>query len=1052
MSLFRCISKLVFFIGFYNKVICSDNICKYNCKYNGKEEKLKVDCKIGFLYKFFGAKFSEDNFFLSIKTKLKNYENKNLSDDDINIIENSFSKKIFKKNKYWSLIFDVGSDSGKCKFKYKFESDNLSKEQQNKYIGFIKKRYIVDVTDEKGEVIGETISWICHYIIEEGLVSIDSCDIEEDDVVCTILIHDKKFVDPPKFTLDLKSFGNKDMEKAFKNLFNKKLKGRLEYGITQDEIDNEFANKLLTFRSDMEGFFMKKYFGFKECVYSYKKEKYKYSYGWSIKEEKEKKNSFIITFYFEGCPDKSGYAYQPISIFYRNYNIPLELVNENIFRYIQLIDDYDADKKENFNIIYVNRILKYIDKKINTYGGFIGKIIEIIDDIINKYRGLIEKFIKDYVYNKYDEIVKNTKNYEDCIYKEIINFLKSNEYSKKMKYILTKNIEDQNNYKSFKIDELNENNAEQIEAIKLISEDYVKKSIKNLQNKLINIINNYCKNELNISDIYNASVVSSDSLKQNIIENIKNFFKGKKYDIDDETINKVDYSSLFNKIIDSLKKDYIESKNLNNKNKDELKVDFVENKKEDDLNIILKDFKKFLKDKFIDDKYINAYKYDDFKNDYNSELLKSLSSIFVDEIIKYEKENVIDKISQVDIKKYISDLQNKKEEYNKNDTITSLLNAKKDNEKLKELTYKEEDENKLKNSLLKYVNEKLNEKEKGLIDKFITKQIEEINKLDTLEKCIEYYDKLNKNKDEGGSIKKLLKDELNSNNLKDDDIKDEDYKLTELETEFANKKKIIQDAEIAKLKKDDQDKLNEISKKIEDISNNIINEINKINTKDKCKNYKYKDNDSIKNRINDELPKSKIEKYDEFIKNIDKKNLIELGINKQIINIRNLYKTKFKEINVVKIEYVLVDEEKIEEKYKKEFNDFKNKAENKSFDSTKKYKELFDFIKIKNDKFKEIYLEESENNLISIQNNEDAIEKNNITINIKLVDSCYKKDEPKEEHEEDKNKDKHNEEDREHKDDNENNDKIKEEDIEDSKKGVKNKRCCGCYNNKNNKN
>ena len=86
-----------------------------------------------------------------------------------------------------------------------------------------------------------------------------------------------------------------------------------------------------------------------------------------------------------------------IPIFYHNYNIPLELVNYYIFKYIELIDDYE-DKEEEF-IFWVTNILKYIDRKNNKYGGYIGDIIKIIDDIINKYRMLIEKFIKDYGHN-----------------------------------------------------------------------------------------------------------------------------------------------------------------------------------------------------------------------------------------------------------------------------------------------------------------------------------------------------------------------------------------------------------------------------------------------------------------------------------------------------------------------------------------------------------------------------------------------------------------------------------------------------------------------------
>ena len=153
---------------------------------------------------------------------------------------------------------------------------------------------------------------------------------------------------------------------------------------------------------------------------------------------------------------------------------------------------------------------------------------------------------------------------------------------------------------------------------------------------------------------------------------------------------------------------------------------------------------------------------------------------------------------------------------------------------------------------------------------------------------------------------------------------------------------------------------------------------------------------------------------------------------------------------------MLVDEEKIEEKYKKEFNDFKNEAENKTFDSTKKYKELFDFIKSKNSKFKEIYLEEPENNLKPIQTNENVIDKDNITINIKLVDSCYKKEKQKEEHkgteeeedDDDKNKDKPED----NEDNGSNNSKINESENNQIKE---NNRCgCRCCNNKikNNKN
>jgi len=1053
MFLFRCLSKLVFFIGFYNKVICSNFICNYKCSYKGEEEKLSVNCGLDFLNNLCSEKFSTDNFFFTIKKELKKYENREISDADINIIKKSFSDKIFKKNEYWVLFFDVEPESKICKFNYIFKTEGLTEVQKSKYIGFIKKRYITNVTDENGKVIGETMNNY-EYINKEGVASIYSCDINGDDVVCTILIDDKKFVDFPKFSLKLKDFSSEEMEKAFQDLFKKKLEERLEYGITQGEIDNEFVDNS-AFRSNLKNRFAKDYFCFNE--YGYKSKKSKYAYRYECYIEKEELNSFKITLYFEGVSDESKEGYQIRPIFYRNSNIPLELVNANIFKYLELIDD--VYEKKNFKIFYVREILKYIDKNKNTYVGFIGEIIGIIDDIIKEYRNRIEKFIKDYVEKKYDKIVKNTKEYEENIYKEIIKFLKSNKYSETMEYILTKNINDENNYKSFEISELDEKNVEQIEAIKLISEEYVKKSINNLKNTLINKINDYCEKELKISDIYDASVANYGILKQKIINYIKKFCNDKKYGIDDETLNNFDYSFIFNKIIDLLKEEYVKSKNLSTKSKDELKVDFDENKKENDSNNIIKNFKEFLKVKFIEEKYINAYKYADFKNDYNSELLKSLSEIFVNEVIKNEKENVIDKITNDE--NYIENLQNKKEKYNKKDdkdkdkytNIETLLNNKKTEEDIIEIKYEVEHINKIITELNKKIDSKLEEIKKTKISDFIDSEKTKINAFKDLNKLTDYLTNFNKNKDEAGSIKQLLKNKLNNAGFKDVDIKEDDYKsLDTLATCINAKQTEIKEEMKKQMNENNKKKLETIEKKINEICDEIIKEIEKITKREDIKNYEYKENASITNHINEELVK--IEDYNKFIKEKIGETgqtyeyLIKTTIGTKVTAIINKYEERNSILSIVNIEYTLSDEDKITDDGKNEFNKLTNEKY-KKFDSRKTYKDLYNMLKPVSAYFKNIDLVDA-STLISIENKDEVIDKDNVTINIKLVDSCYKKEKPKEEdkddedkhNEEDKNKDKHNEDDGKNKDDNENNDKNTGEDIEDIEEGVKKKGCC----------
>ena len=721
-------------------------------------------------------------------------------------------------------------------------------------------------------------------------------------------------------------------------------------------------------------------------------------------------------------------------------SIDLENLKSYYHIYRTLIESLNNFIKDKYDKVYsyltkdlnIYDILKFKENDKEKYTSFKldALIIDFLKDkIIVKFDNLINDFDNKTIKKYYiGDIFKNSIFYYDRINKKYV-FVEKNSLSVNS-FLSEKDLEVIKNRYNFQYELLNNFNND----------------IKSKFNEVEKDVENYFKDILK---------VIAEGIKANN-ENYKKFNFINKFDFTETISDYINYyciNNLFSNINSKTKNDLLELYN-SFQNKEDF-CTYIKSliKKEKDIS---NEFYDYFKKKYLDD----------LCRDTKLKVLQALSPIFVDEVIKNEKENVIEKFSKDNITTYIKNLQNKKEEYNKQEgdhkkykNIEQLLNNKNISECINEIKYEEEHKNKIIAELNKEIDKKLEDNKKTIINDFIESEKTKINAFKDLTELNNYLTNFNKDINEDNSLKNLLKQNLIGNNFKEGDIKNEDYESLGTLTTCINTKQTALKEEMEKqMDEDNKNKLKTIQGKINEIYDKIIKEIEEITKREDIKNYKYKDNDSITNHINEEL--AKIADYNTFIKQkIGKTDqTYEVSINTtigtKVAEIKNKYNERNDILSIVNIKYTLSDEDKITDEGKLEFKKLTDEKY-KKFDSRKTYKELFGTLKSVSAYFKNIDLVDS-STLIPIETKDEVIDKDNITINIKLVDSCYKKEKPKEEHEEDKNKDKHNEEDGKHKDDNENNggnngeiDESGDMQIKENNRGCK---CCNYKNKTKNKN
>lgn len=764
-------------------------------------------------------------------------------------------------------------------------------------------------------------------------------------------------------------------------------------------------------------------------------------------------------------------------IYYESLFSKINFENLNLNNNFECIGKDECDKI--FQLLNDDKFIKTVQsintKNIKKYHQFYRSLIEFFKKFIIFEKNELKSIFKEEAIFDFFTIMKNKKlefkSIDDSIDNSIYDYLLENSIEKlkdfgyfiyikdgKCIVVALKNKDDlekkliEFSDKNLKIDDKKESFKNfYSDIVSDFEKEYGYEKGSNFRNKKEKLLKEYLEDILKKSTKYSSFVN---------VEAFIEYFDFSEYYLD--------YISYY--CINILEKD-----NINSKEKEKLikflkEID-IKNKTEEDVKLIkdvyIKKIKENLNDNSIDDKYYESFKTNklqDLFKEISEEPLKTLSVIFVDEIIKNEKENVIGKFSKDNIATYIKNLQDKKVEYNaktdegKYKSIEQLLNNKNISEGNIEIRYEDEHINKIITELNKEINNKLEANKKTIISTFIESEKTKINTFKDLNDLNNYLTNFNKGINEDGSLKKLLKQYLIGNNFKEDDIKDKDYKsLATLTTCIDTKQKEINEEMEKQMDEDNKKKLKTIQDKIIEIYDKIIKEIEEITKREDIKNYKYKDNDSITNHINEELVK--IADYNTFIKQkIGKTDqTYEVSINTtigtKVTEIKNKYDERNDILSIVNIEYTLSDDDKITDEGKLEFKKLTDEKY-KKFDSRKTYKELFETLKSVSAYFKNIDLVDS-STLISIENKDEVIDKDDIIINIKLVDSCYKKEKPKEEHEEDKNKDKHkdddpNKDDPKNPKDNENNGGNNSEINESVDSQIKeNNRCCKCCNNKN---
>ena len=206
----------------------------------------------------------------------------------------------------------------------------------------------------------------------------------------------------------------------------------------------------------------------------------------------------------------------------------------------------------------------------------------------------------------------------------------------------------------------------------------------------------------------------------------------------------------------------------------------------------------------------------------------------------------------------------------------------------------------------------------------------------------------------------------------------------------------------AKIQIEAIDFLREISIKIDDVYKDLEKEVNALNNKDKCSKFDY--NKLRKEYFELEIKKisdydSKYKKYEKYIKGKDGEKNNNATIDSKVALLQSLYSSKCNEIFVVKINYTIKDEDKIIETVK---NNIKTNLESKkSFDSRKKYKELFEsnFADLKG------YIVDVFYNDKSIKECDDEIKVDAITLTLVFKEDYKIKEKPKDDHEEDPEED-----------------------------------------------
>lgn len=704
----------------------------------------------------------------------------------------------------------------------------------------------------------------------------------------------------------------------------------------------------------------------------------------------------------------------------------------------------------------------------------------------------------DRLFKSYYTYVNNEKYLDECIkiikslggyypkFKDIYDriFALKNILNEKLKNDVSKLNEDlkkifdvKKNYMTYGvIDYFSSNFADTIKYRKYRDIDYISSNGNDLTFKIIS-----CNGKYELS-VYKISVLKEiekidilDNLKKEIIKKNEDYVK-----------------SLIALSLDSVESDIFKKykdKDLNELNgkvfEENFTKDFEENIKKVNIEIV-----KSIKDKLLKiapykakfEKLVNGADKEKYTTSIYERYKKLLSNDFLNKNFQYD---AIEQYLELEYKckmllslfknQYLKKIEN----YEFNEICQYMLNTsyelKYDNFKkifeddfikfVNKFSYKEDISEKIKESIdFSDLNNKLKDRFdiliKDIIKQFTDNEIVAISKFTKLSEVDNYKNKekeqfkinlVNYISTKSNYFKqnydKFNKDSTNllfNNDIEfvDTYFNEINIKLNEKRTEFENNVK-IDNEEANKLYQD-------MIKVVNDIKNDLDTKITKL-TKSNLESYNFKTEDEIKNYINEEF--KKIADFETKYKNYSKiktsegqeiSSLIDSKISSVFSLLKQNYDLKVNKISIVKINYTLLNEDQFNENVKTQYNSFIKNDENKKFDSRKKYKDLYKFIRSKFN-FIEDVLKDNQ----SIKDSEDVINVDNISL-ILILKEQYKK--PKDDTEDDEHKkDEHNDDDeedpnkKEKKDQSENNDPEVSSDIideSDNKKGCC-KKCSG---------